>query len=209
MADYRPCFEWLANHEGYHSNDPNDAGGETFYGICQAFEPDDVAKMRLMTQAQAYDYAKAWYKKNVWDRCNLDACPDQGRAFVIFASYVNPGPTFTSNTLQKLGRTFPVAAFIRERVRYYTDRCVKDIPENCNVRDKCRCCILVRQLADIFKVGDASDFPSENYLHSAWLALDAANNAPAIPCPPVYCPSVIFIRGWLNGTRDLLKDATS
>lgn len=70
--------------EGYYSNDPRDAGGETKYGISKRAYPSvDIASLTL-------DGAKAIYRRDYWDALRCDELPPR-IAFALFDSAVNSG----------------------------------------------------------------------------------------------------------------------
>ncbi|MFA5049316.1 MAG: glycosyl hydrolase 108 family protein [Patescibacteria group bacterium] len=84
MKDYFPqIFDYLLNIEGLYSDDPDDPGSETKYGISKASFPDeDIANL---TKARA-EYL---YRKNYWERyrCNLIQSPLL--AAEVFVAVVN------------------------------------------------------------------------------------------------------------------------
>ena len=70
------AFIMLEKFEGYYSNDPNDSGGETFFGISSENWPNQFAEiMALKTLVEKREYAKNFYKKNFWDVIGCDNLP--------------------------------------------------------------------------------------------------------------------------------------
>lgn len=59
--------------EGYRSDDPDDPGRLTIWGISHRSFPDDVRAMDQMGREEAKAYAKGIYKANFWDRCGAEA----------------------------------------------------------------------------------------------------------------------------------------
>ena len=85
MAEFEPAVEWMLSHEGGYVNDPNDAGGETKYGISKRSYPDvDIAALTL-------DDAKAIYKRDYWASQRYEEIADQRVATKIFDMAVNMG----------------------------------------------------------------------------------------------------------------------
>lgn len=86
MAKFDKAFTKLIGIEGGYSNDADDAGGETRFGISKRSYPDvDIASLTL-------DQAKAIYKRDFWDRARLDEFTSQPIAEELFDSLVNIGP---------------------------------------------------------------------------------------------------------------------
>lgn len=70
MDNFEQAFKETIGHEGGYSNHPNDRGGETMFGITIAVARANGydGPMRLMP----LDTAKRIYKKQYWDKLNLD-----------------------------------------------------------------------------------------------------------------------------------------
>lgn len=68
------------------TNNPNDPGGITQFGISQKYHP------KVNVKALTLEKAKAIYKKDYWKPMNGDKFTDYGLALVMFDSMVNPGP---------------------------------------------------------------------------------------------------------------------
>ena len=99
MADFIPEFNHVVGEEGNYTNDPNDRGGETIFGI-------------TIADARAYGYngpmaemplsiAQSIYKKNYWDALNLDAVTNQAIAGRLFDDAVNQGVPTAARFLQE------------------------------------------------------------------------------------------------------------
>lgn len=84
--------------EGGYSNNPKDKGGETNFGISKRSYP------KLNIRALTRDEAKAIYKKDYWDRCQIDLLPEKIR-LIVFDAAVNHGPTAACMFLQSVART--------------------------------------------------------------------------------------------------------
>lgn len=85
MAEFEPAFEFMIAHEGEYVNDPNDAGGETKYGISKAAHPDvDIASLTI-------DEVKGIYLRKYWDTQRYWEIQNQRVATKIFDMAVNMG----------------------------------------------------------------------------------------------------------------------
>ena len=71
--------------EGIYSNDPNDPGGETKYGISKLSYPDlDIKNLTLQD-------AENIYQKDWWDKFNYGAIKDQEVAEKLLSLSINMG----------------------------------------------------------------------------------------------------------------------
>lgn len=78
------AFEMLIGHEGGYTNNANDPGGETKYGVSKRAYPDlDIANLTL-------DQAKAIYYKDYWLPSHCHEWPESIR-FDVFDVAVNSG----------------------------------------------------------------------------------------------------------------------
>lgn len=117
MADFETAYRPLKQYEGGWSDDPADAGGETYAGIARAYFPrwegwaivDNYKKVigaipSKLTKALAavptlQKQVAAWYKKEWWDRLGLAALP-QNVADEIFEQSVNLGKAGCGKKIQ-------------------------------------------------------------------------------------------------------------
>lgn len=107
MADFDIAYAPVKQFEGGYSNDPDDAGGETYAGVARNFFPKwegwklvDQIKRQNRTHAAIskacardqllQDYVAAWYKKEWFDGLGLGELP-QKLANEIFEQSVNLG----------------------------------------------------------------------------------------------------------------------
>lgn len=66
MDDFEKAFRFIMRWEGEYSNDPNDPGGETRFGISQRAYPDlDLTTLTL-------EQAKDIYYRDYWLRAGCD-----------------------------------------------------------------------------------------------------------------------------------------
>lgn len=92
--NYNECLKRLLKDEGGYTNDPNDNGGPTNFGITIAdyrryVKPDATATdVKNMKQSEA----EAIYRKRYWDAINADNLPS-GVDYCVFDYGVNSGIT--------------------------------------------------------------------------------------------------------------------
>jgi len=101
------ALEWVFKAEGCDSNDPNDRGGATRFGISLGFlmhhEQGDInndgainpADIKALTKQQAADF----YQADFWNKCRCDELPFP-IALIVFDQAVNTGIGATVRLLQ-------------------------------------------------------------------------------------------------------------
>ena len=96
MADFDPAVAKTLIREGGArlTDNPDDHGGATKYGISQRAYPN--VDIRNLTE----DQAKAIYKRDYWDRVAGDAVKSQVVAENIFDTAVNMGVTTATKLVQ-------------------------------------------------------------------------------------------------------------
>jgi len=105
MADFRIAFNKTGAFEGEYSNDPDDAGGETYRGIARQHHPEwegwvmidkydktaaDFPAVLKRDQALSVS-VEAFYKIKFWDKFLGDHIPAQEIADEMFDTGVNMG----------------------------------------------------------------------------------------------------------------------
>ncbi len=97
--DFKYCVEQVFSFEGGYSNDRDDLGGETNWGItiATARRAGYTKPMKLMTR----DEAEAIYKKLYWDVLRLDDVIDRDICLEMFDSGVNMGQSWPVRFLQR------------------------------------------------------------------------------------------------------------
>lgn len=112
---YDKMIESVLANEGFYSNDPDDPGGETIFGISRVNNPNwegwavvdnakETGKLKSMLDDAGFISAvKSWYRKNYWDRMSLDkiAEVDETIALRIFDAAVNIGVGTVSRWVQR------------------------------------------------------------------------------------------------------------
>lgn len=66
-SKFEYAMKYVFKNEGGYVNIPSDPGGETNYGISEKSFPD--VDLKNLTKEKA----KEIYKKNFWDKCNIDS----------------------------------------------------------------------------------------------------------------------------------------
>lgn len=116
----RVNFEsWMNNlreWEGFGDNDPDDPGGETFFGLSRRYHPT------LSPWPPTWEQAKAVYLQEYWIRQGCDALPFP--LDVLHAdSCVNPGPgaaaTFLHDSGEHADPLRRCVEYATLRLRYY------------------------------------------------------------------------------------------
>ena len=94
MADINKALTVLFGQEGGYSDNPNDSGGPTKYGICQRTYPNlDIKNLTI-------DQAAAIYKRDFWPAL-YDQITDQTVATKQFSCGVNCGLQTAIKLLQR------------------------------------------------------------------------------------------------------------
>ena len=96
MNAFLQAFAFVLNAEGGGTitDDPEDPGGLTRWGISKRSHPDlDIANLTL-------DEAREIYRREYWDRCSCDLFPPP-LAMALFDSAVNQGPVRAIRLMQR------------------------------------------------------------------------------------------------------------
>lgn len=88
------AFNFIIKFEQGYVDNPKDKGGPTKYGISERAYPDE--DIRGLTLSRAREI----YKRDYWDKLNLDAFPDRIR-LALFDSGVNCGVISAIRFLQQ------------------------------------------------------------------------------------------------------------
>lgn len=104
MADFKKAFSITLGHEGGYSNDPDDAGGETYKGVARKFHSDWEGWQIIDALKRAPNFPKnldreeslqakihQFYKEHYWNRFQGDSIPIQLLAEEMFDTGVNMG----------------------------------------------------------------------------------------------------------------------
>lgn len=97
------AFSYVLGNEGGYSNDPNDPGGETKYGISdKLLSRIDLFNPSKTIKDLTLDDAKLLYKRVFWDRHNIGKIKSDRIAIKVFDSCVNIGPSKAIRMMQKI-----------------------------------------------------------------------------------------------------------
>jgi len=95
MAEFYKAFHHTIAMEGGYVNDPADPGGETNFGISKRSYPDvDIAALTPKLAGEIY-------RRDFWDRLNLDGIDNQVIATELFDTAVNCGVGTAGKFLQE------------------------------------------------------------------------------------------------------------
>lgn len=117
MAKFIDAYKKVLNNEGIYSNDPDDAGGETYKGISRKANPnwdgwisiDAIKKAHpttfkgiLKKTPELEKKVQDLYKDKYWDCFELDDVPSQLVAEQMFDTAVNQGQTAAIRFAQRV-----------------------------------------------------------------------------------------------------------
>ena len=117
MAKFIDAYKKVLNNEGIYSNDPDDAGGETYKGISRRANPnwdgwisiDAIKKSHPTTfkgiikkTPELEKKVQDLYKDKYWDCFELDDVPSQLVAEQMFDTAVNQGQTAAIKFAQRV-----------------------------------------------------------------------------------------------------------
>lgn len=117
MAKFIDAYKKVLNNEGIYSNDPDDAGGETYKGISRKANPnwdgwisiDTIKKAHpttfkgiLKKTPELEKKVQDLYKDKYWDCFELDDVPSQLVAEQMFDTAVNQGQTAAIRFAQRV-----------------------------------------------------------------------------------------------------------
>ncbi len=77
-----------------YTNDPDDPGGETKYGIAKRFNPE--VDIKNLTEDQAIEI----YRNKYWDKFHIEMLPPRLR-YIYFDMIINPGSGAAAKILQE------------------------------------------------------------------------------------------------------------
>jgi lysozyme family protein len=116
--NFERAFELLMEFEGGYSEDPDDTGGKTLYGITQNNFPKEFEEiMKIHTPEYRRAYAMDFYKKEFWDKCGCDDLVDRLDT-LVFDFAVNSG---ISRAIRLLERTQDWQEYIFYRIDFLTE----------------------------------------------------------------------------------------
>ena len=108
--NFEKAFLWTVGAEGKPTDDPDDPGGFTIWGLAKRYHPEIDANTTI-------DYAKQVYRNEYWDAVGCDDLP-AGIDMAAFDCAVNPG---TGVALGLLKKTQSWQDFMVWRLKYYSE----------------------------------------------------------------------------------------
>ena len=110
------AFDFVLTYEGGYSNDPDDPGGVTKYGISKRYHPNvDVENLTI-------DEAKDIYRREYWTLSGCEQLTPQV-AVVVFDTAVNCG---VSRATHWFTEDPTIDGILMRRVQHYLDRCTSN-----------------------------------------------------------------------------------
>lgn len=96
--NFDTAFDILLGHEGGYSDNPNDPGGPTNWGVTEKVARFDgyMGDMKDFPQ----EWAKKIYRTQYWDKCGIDRLPADVQ-FDVFDGAVNSGNAQSVKWLQR------------------------------------------------------------------------------------------------------------
>jgi lysozyme family protein len=93
-SNFEPALQFVLKWEGGYSNNPNDPGGETKFGICKKWHPHEDIKNMTIERATLIYYENYWLKAN---------CDEKDFPFdiIVFDTAVNMGVWRAKDFLRK------------------------------------------------------------------------------------------------------------
>lgn len=115
IENFDRAFVFAMKFEGYKSDDPDDPGGRTIFGISARFWPSVVAELWDLPKEEAYARAREFYQREYWLASGCDGLPSPDDVFV-FDSAVNIG-------IERAARLYNLARdpfdFLFRRIAFY------------------------------------------------------------------------------------------
>lgn len=182
MADYEKIIPLTLVHEGGWSDDPEDTGGATKYGVSLTFAKSTRDKMfdkdgdgritrndiKLLTKADA----AAAFRKYFWNKpYGLDSLDSDKKAYVVFDAAMNNGPANATRFIQRACRTLGYNLEVDGVYGPMTKKALEDAP----VDEFCEAFLDYR----------------ERFFHAI------VKNRPS---------QKVFLKGWLNRINAIRKD---
>jgi hypothetical protein len=114
-ANFGKSMEFVLKWEGWHSDDPDDVGGRTVWGITERDYPEEFPALWDMGRDESREYVKTIYRRDYWDKVRGDDLPAK-TDIVVMDSAVNMGVYFAN----QLARYDNFTAIIK-RIERYTE----------------------------------------------------------------------------------------
>jgi len=115
QENFDKAMEFILKWEGWHSDDPDDAGGKTVWGITERDYPEEFPALWNMGKEESKEYVKKFYKKDYWDKVGGDGL-SKSVDIIIFDTAVNMGTTFANKL-----KGYDMNTALMERIKRYTE----------------------------------------------------------------------------------------
>jgi hypothetical protein len=115
QENFDKIMEFVFRWEGWHSDDPDDAGGRTVWGITERDYPEEFPALWDMDREEAKARAKVIFRMDYWDKVGGDGLPTKTDA-VVMDTAVNMGITFANKL-----KGYDMMTAIIERIKRYTE----------------------------------------------------------------------------------------
>ncbi|MFZ5989414.1 MAG: glycosyl hydrolase 108 family protein [Bacillota bacterium] len=112
---FKKALIFTLTWEGYKSEDPDDIGGRTIFGISERSHPEEVAKMWDMPRIQAMDIAGKIYLEKYWIPVGCDDI-EYSMDIIAFDTAVNQGVAVAKRFLKEA--TSPEDYLFKRIARY-------------------------------------------------------------------------------------------
>lgn len=109
------AFDFVMKWEGYKSDDPDDPGSRTIFGISARSYPRVVAELWDLPKDEALIEAKAFYLTRYWQQAGCDAT-SWPMDVILFDTAVNLG---VERALRMLDESKSIHDFLFKRIAYY------------------------------------------------------------------------------------------
>lgn len=117
------ALQFTLRWEGFISDDKDDPGKLTIWGISSKYNPKEVAEMKKLIDEgkkdEAFEICKETYKNKYWDRAKCYDYP-QEVATVMFEYAVNPGIGALEKALKENPSDWK--DLLLKRIEYFSDR---------------------------------------------------------------------------------------
>lgn len=119
---FEAAVEFVLEHEGYKSEDPNDPGGRTIWGLSSRSHYQQVQHLWNLDPQEAREQAKAVYLQEYWLPSGCEDLP-WPLAIAHFDTSVNLGKSRARRMLTSIPQTAPDATlrYLFARLRHYAD----------------------------------------------------------------------------------------
>lgn len=135
MADFKIAHKLVLRWEGNYSNDPDDPGGETVYGISRAAHPDweGWEVWESGDKAAVKELAERLYRKSYWTPLQCEQFPNQRLANAVYQAAVNCGMGTAAKWLQSSLNAYGAAIKVDGRVGNHTLHAIYEAERSSNV----------------------------------------------------------------------------